>query len=597
MAIMDSGSNYSFFEGVPKAKVNRSALDKSYVNSLTLSEGAIVPIYTEHTIMRDSYDIYIQSIIDVINPPRVQLASRQRAFYHFYWMSYDQLWKKAQIFFSKGRTTSQYTASSQITVPQITLSAWSRGSLADYLGFNVANYSSGTVTFSALKFMAYLRVVRDRYLNQRLHCIYLENVASRDISDPDLSYTDAALILDFMYPQDDSDFRIDSPQWIALTASQTAIDYLFGECWYRNFADDYFTTAQTTPIYANEPEIPLTLNPLALYIYPKLTEEEFNEYTFGGGFKRIALTEGQKTEDSSTVTIPSFGTEYSATLHNSYSDYSEIATALARNFGVNNIPHSTGVNGLTINAIRNAESATLILEKMAKCPNGTYGEFAQVMFGENPKSAKDFSPYYIGGDYMPITFRQVVNTAGSLGGNIQGDVTGLGQAAGSGKIGHLEADDFGLILGVVSIMPDTYYITGIQREDTYTVAEDFFLPDRAQLGMQAILNKELYNDPSDPDNDGVFGYINRYDELRYRMNECHGAVADPNNAMEIAAKIQSREFSSRPTLSPQFVTTKDNINDHWLSKEDYPPYFLQILNGVRLVRAIPYKAEAANFGM
>lgn len=596
MAIMDSGSNYSFFEGVPKAKVNRSALDKSYVNSLTLSEGAIVPFYTEHTIMKDSYDIYIQSIIDVINPPRVQLASRQRAFYHFYWMSYDQLWKQAQIFFSKGRTTSQYTTASQITVPQITLSTWKRGSLADYLGFNVANYSSGSVTFSALKFMAYLRVVRDRYLNQRLHCIYLENVASRDISDSDLSYSDAALILDFMYPQDDSDFRIGSPQWIALTASQTAIDYLFGECWYRNFADDYFTTAQTTPIYADEPEIPLSLNPLGLYIYPKLNADDkiFTDSTYEYG-ANIGYQVRQYTEGGSTIHQSSVFLEDSP--DTAYQQYSGISNMIAQNWGVNNIPNRTAVTGMTINAIRNAESATLILEKMAKCPNGTYGEFAQVMFGENPKSARDYSPYYIGGDYMPITFRQVVNTAGSLGGNIQGDVTGLGQAAGSGKIGHLEADDFGLILGVVSIMPDTYYITGLQREDTYTVAEDFYLPDRAKLGMQAILNKELYNDPSDDANDGVFGYINRYDELRYRMNECHGAVADITNAIDIAAKIQSREFSSRPTLTPQFVSTKDNINDHWLSKEDFPPYFLQILNGVRLVRAIPYKAEAADFGM
>lgn len=629
MAIMDSGSNYSFFEGVPSAQVGRSAFDKSYIDSFTAKQGQIIPCYTEYTMMRDTYKIMIEAIINVCNPPKVQLLSRQRAFFHFYWLSFAQIWKEAQIFFSKGRTTSQYTSSNNITVPKITLSSWSRGSLADYLGFNFVNTSGISLfTCNALKFMAYLRIVRDRYLNQRLHCLYLENVASGDIVDSDLSAADAKLILDFMYPADDSDFRIGSAQWNALVTSQTAVDYLFGECWYRNYADDYFTTAQTTPIYQNEPEIKISIPELVFAARDVVQNSAVVGNESGGFFTAIkdnsqvnADTTGHSQGDTVNYsdlklspynghsgifskyvlgtttlagqTVPAWKADTTST---ELSTAEAITAVLNANVGLSSAG-SQYISGLTMNAIRNCESATLILEKMAKCPNGSYGEFAKVMFGENPKSANDYSPYYIGGDYLPIVFTQVVNTAGTQNGNIQGEITGRGLAAGSGYIGSFDSDDFGLIIGVVSIMPDTYYTTGLQREDTYETAEDFFLPDRAELGMQAILNKEIYNDAAAINhNNDVFGYINRFEELRYRMNECHGLVAD-DSVFDFGAMIQSRKFNSLPTLTPDFVTTKDNIDNDWLSVSDMPPYIVQVLNSVRAIRPIPYKAEPATFGM
>ena len=124
------------------------------------------------------------------------------------------------------------------------------------------------------------------------------------------------------------------------------------------------------------------------------------------------------------------------------------------------------------------------------------------------------------------------------------------------------------------------------------------MPDRAELGKQAILNKELYNDPQDIDNDDIFAWQNRFDELRYRANEVHGDLADES---KLYAKpyIQTRIFGSRPTLTPEFLTTKDNIDEDWLSEDAdiHIPFLVQIGNKVNAIRPLPYRAEPATFGM
>ena len=251
-----------------------------------------------------------------------------------------------------------------------------------------------------------------------------------------------------------------------------------------------------------------------------------------------------------------------------------------------------GLSGLTIDAIRNCESATLILEKMAKT-DGSYGEFARAMFGETPKSAYDFKATLVGASYQEILFSQVLNTTS----NNQGSITGIGISSGKGNIGKFHSDDYGYLLTMCSVMPDTYYCTGLKREDTYQTSDDFYLPERSQLGMQAVLNKELYNDITDYEhNDDVFGYQNRFDEMRYRANEVHGKVADLSNN-SFSPYIQTRHFQSRPTLTPEFVTTKDNISTNWLSHETEVPYIIQIAHRVTAIRPLPYRATPATFGM
>lgn len=643
MKVKDSGSNYSFYNGSPKAKnLPRSVFDLSHINTMTAKLGLRYPVWTQHTLPNEDYKIDVEAVARVVNPPVVPLMSKQRILFHTYWMSYYQLWKQAQLFFDKGRNKKQYSESSSISIPVIKLNNWKRGSLADFLGFNCANSFSEddnkTLTVPALKFMAYLRIWRDCYLNQRIYSSWLLSLISNASHSSTMRKT-YQIIYDFLFPVDDADFRIGSSQWDALIKDSNAMNFLLTNLKYADFADDYFTRAQLSPMYVDDDDIPnIDISSGSGGGVFALRDTAFakkypNGYNFGRsdtpdgywdafsagttgttGPEYFAMRNSYDTvkvsnrsfpgflsNPPSDIVLPQIFSNLSVTSENSQNVSSERQTdlvdALNNTFKID--LSSSGVSGITIDSIRRCESATLILEKMAKT-DGSYAQYAKAFFGERPKSAYDFRPTYVGGSYQSVVYSQVLNTTSDN----QGKVTGIGISSGSGNIGRFHSDDYGLFVTIMTIVPDTYYCQGLNREDTYEVAEDFYLPERAQLGMQGILEKEIYNqtDDKEADNNKLFGYQNIYDELRYRANEVHGDVADVDSASgsvgaSFSPYIQTRYFKSAPTLTPSFLTMEDNINNSWLSAKDEPPFIVQIANKVQAVRPVPYRAKPATFGM
>ena len=613
--VKDKGSNYPFNKVAPKALPPRSLFDLSYLNSFTAVQGALIPFYFQHSLMNEDYTFGNEAVCRVVNPPTVPLLSRQRIYFHLYWCSYTQLWKKAQIFFDKGRLTM--TPPESILLPTFSAvrgDVAKRGSLFDYLGINVVNNGNetSTVEVPALKFMMYLKVWRDYYCNKRIFSAWLKRQYQTT------SQEWYRILGEFLFPADDEDFRIGSSQWDAFIANADCLSF-FTSLKYRDWTDDYFTTMQMTPLYSDEvPSIDFgaVADDIQSEFYSRIPSSnsgttvfnsEFlkgNIPTFGpfgvklgsafnGGKDGVYIGSYKDLDGSKFVYGPgdkqdfeNASTRISASLVEAFND----------SFGIRSKGELSLQSSLTIDKIRNCMAETAILEKLAKT-DGTYGEYARAMFGERPKSAYDMRPTFVGGTYQPIVFSQVVSTAVSKEDTKikpQGSVTGLGLSSADGFIGKHHSDDYGLYLGLVSIMPDTYYCQGLQREDTYQTSDDFYLPERAGLGMQAVLQDELYNTAGS--HDVVLGYQNRYDELRYRCNEVHGKVADDNNE-SFSPYIQTRIFKSAPTLSPEFLTTKDNIPNKWLSSAEEVPYILQVANKVRAVRPVPYKAEPTSFGM
>lgn len=613
--VKDKGSNYPFNKSAPKALPPRSLFDLSYLNSFTAVQGALIPFYFQHSLMNEDYTFGNEAVCRVVNPPTVPLLSRQRIYFHLYWCSYTQLWKKAHIFFDKGRLTMAPPESILLpTFSAVRGDVAKRGSLFDYLGINVVNNGNevATVEVPALKFMMYLKVWRDYYCNKRIFSAWLKRMYSTT------SQEWYRILGEFLFPADDEDFRIGSSQWDAFIANADCLSF-FTSLKYRDWTDDYFTTMQMTPLYSdNVPSIDFgattteieselyakthqfdngfnvsnsnmsKFNSAPSFVYP-LTDELRSQL---GYFGILADNDGTSKK---FYTVNSQAPKIS--LDGSVGGTASILESLNGTFGIRSKSGELALqSSLTIDKIRNCMAETIILEKLAKT-DGTYGEYARAMFGERPKSAYDMRPTFVGGTYQPIVFSQVVSTAVSKKDTEikpQGSVTGLGLSSAEGFIGKHHSDDYGIYLGIMSIMPDTYYCQGLQREDTYQTSDDFYLPERAGLGMQAVLQDELYNTAGS--HDIVLGYQNRYDELRYRANEVHGKVADDTNE-SFSPYVQTRIFKSAPTLSPEFLTTKDNIPNKWLSSAEEVPYIIQVANKVRAVRPVPYKAEPTSFGM
>lgn len=608
--VKDSGSNYSFGEKMIKPRQQFSQFDLSYINTLTAKQGQLIPVYFSYYYPGDEFNYNLESLIRVVNPPVVPLASRQRVFFHFYRIDYTQLWYYFEPMARRGYTGNFEAVLPRVTAPLAVFKngeddtdgyifnpMLARGSLADFLGFNFSDYSyqSGDediqVSLPALPFLAYQRIFRDYYLNKNLNI------------DSDLGKV--------FLPETDMDLLIQgkSPQHLTLDGSSDEVDeplnkLAFGELRYRNWTDDYFTTALPWPMRGDIPVIELSqpeigirgdsgIKPLYFDVV-KAVIDGTDHYSNIVGIPSSGGSPGYgslaNSLNSVSVGVNDFGANGSigafSTLGSDASTYGDV------NIPPNFIKAQLDIANLLISQpqLKLLWTNTLISEKLART-DGTYLEFVQSFFGETPSHARQHMAEYLGGTYQPIVFQQVLQTAPGESGTL-GTIGGQGISSSQGHVGRFKADDFGVCMCIMSIMPDTYYCQGWNKEHLYQTQDDLPLPERALLGMQPVTQAEIFYDPRDTDNEKnsiLFGYQNRLDELRYRSNEIHGEIANPNNR-SFNPYTQARLFAEAPNLNQNFVTTNGTIRNDWLSSPDEFPYMVQIANRVSAVRQYPYHA-------
>ena len=110
------------------------------------------------------------------------------------------------------------------------------------------------------------------------------------------------------------------------------------------------------------------------------------------------------------------------------------------------------------------------------------------------------------------------------------------------------ASEFGLIMGIMSVMPRTTYQQGIDRQWLRQTKYDFYFPEFANLSEQAIERVELYASANPTENTTIFGYQSRYDEMRFKRNMVCGQLRSSLNYWHLG-----RVFSNAPVLNDDFI--------------------------------------------
>ena len=115
-----------------------------------------------------------------------------------------------------------------------------------------------------------------------------------------------------------------------------------------------------------------------------------------------------------------------------------------------------------------------------------------------------------------------------------------------------------MIIGLVNVRADLTYQQGINRMFSRQTRWDFYWPALAHLGEQTILNKEIYAQGTEADDD-VFGYQERWAEYRYYPSQITGkfrsTFSQPLDYWHL-----SQEFESLPTLSSAFIEDNPPID-------------------------------------
>ena len=183
------------------------------------------------------------------------------------------------------------------------------------------------------------------------------------------------------------------------------------------------------------------------------------------------------------------------------------------------------VEPTTINSLRTAFRVQEWLEKAARAGR-RYAESVLAYFGVKPEDARLQRPEYITGTQTPVMISEVLNTTGTED-LPQGNMSGHALSFTTGKYGSYYTKEHGCIIGIMSIRPKTAYQNGIERSWFRKEPTDFYFPEFAHLGEQAIKTREIFAYTVASEDD--WGYIPRYAEYRFKNNRVAGDFRDSLN--------------------------------------------------------------------
>lgn len=213
----------------------------------------------------------------------------------------------------------------------------------------------------------------------------------------------------------------------------------------------------------------------------------------------------------------------------------------------------TGATGTTLNAFRTAVAMQQYLERDARM--GTrYTEFVWGMFRVRTADARLNRPEFIGaggGDVLTTAIPQTSATGLTGGTTPAGTLAASGYAGGGGGFTY-SCSEHGYIITLVAATVDITYSQGMRKMWSVSTRYDYPVPLLANLGEQAMANREIYCDGSA--NDALtFGYVPRWDEYRTIPSQISG-IYKPRAAGNIAYWHSSENFAALPALNSAFIT-------------------------------------------
>lgn len=540
----------------------RSAFDRSHTVLTDADMGVLVPIFIDEVLPGDVVDLYNQNIIRS-QPLVTPIYHRLAAYCHYFFVPWRIVCKEWERFISGGRSGDE-----TVTLPQLGWESFAsnpagyrvtRYGLYDYFGLPMFNPSTGVAVDSKafqptdindLYWRAYWAIWRDYFRDsnhqyeypQSQHLSGLLPAATPVGEDPDEMIDNlAAYVQSFT---DEGELIADRPAY---------------RCW----SKDYFTSALPWQQRGTGPAVPL------------------------------AGTANAQWPTSRFMLAPPdipVGTSSSAS-----TGILQINNANARQnaqdfFNSNTI--TWGASGIDIADLRFAVQTEKWMERNARA-GYRYNEFLKAHFGVAPSDSTLQRPEYIGGTRQPVIISEVIQNS-QTDTTPQGNMAGHGMSVGEGRVGRYRVQEFGCIIGMMSIMPEAIYQQGVPRMFTRRTRFDHYFPEFAHLSEQEIYNQEIFYQNEDMLGDhGRFGFQGAWDEYRNRQSYVTGKLASSLNMWHL-----SRNFAELPELNPDFLTTEQFVRSRrnaWavtgVQSNLQGEFLIQWRNIVKMVRPMPYISD------
>lgn len=548
----------NIFSSTPSPKIPRAKFDLSHEIKLDADAGQIIPIGLWETVPGDSFKIGAECVIRTI-PMKTPMLQEVNAYVHYFYVPYRILVDDQEdwtVFFTGGKDGLETAAPLPKWNPTSSTSRGDNGmpsgsamySLWDYFGFPV-----GLTNFTS---------------------------NGAPLSFPKRAYNS---IWNWFYRDEN---RQDEVDWDSETIQ------------FRNIQKDYFSSALPWIVKGSMPTIPMS-GTLSLQ---QLGIQQAYVNLYNGGLITADMETATNRDGYIGTKTDSNGLSTASTsVFVKPNHYTNLSTNDSK-FPLNNVS-ALGVNlgdavKVKLDDLRNLLAQERWLQTNALC--GTrYDEFLLAHYGTAPRSEVLDQPQYIGGVKMPMIISEVAQTSSTDSTTPQGNLTGNGLTASSQHVGSYKCKEFGLIIGLLSVLPTQSYFQGIPRAWLKEDRFDFYTPEFANLDSQAVWNEEIYATAASSFNSAdIFGYQGRFDELRYLPSRiCGGFRTSKYDDWHMARKFDSAPALNGDFLSAKYYSTQDGKRVFTIQEDDFTTddaertLLINFRNIISAVRPLPYMAK------
>lgn len=529
---MSRNENSHFALNPTNIDISRSKFERDSSYKTSFDVGQLIPFYLDEVLPGDTFQIRTSKVVRM--QPLVSAPMDNLYFDTYYFFVPNRLvwehWKQ----FNGENTQSAWVPQTEYAIPQITAPSggWSVGSLADYFG--IPTGISG-LSVSSLPFRAYALIVNEWFRDENL--------------------------------QQPLNIPVDDTTVVGTNGGDYVTDIAKGgKPFIAAKYHDYFTSALPAP--QKGPDVTIALaNGSQLPVIS--TDVDNTKYLSKSSALHYAarLSSGQVLPVGSVMPAGSLASSFSGPGTLLFNDADSGVVSVGKSSATSHVAPTFPANlhalvdgdvdVMTINQLRMAFQIQKLYEKDAR--GGTrYVEILKSHFGVTSPDARLQRPEYLGGNRIPITINQILQTSETAN-------TPQGNVAGQSLTSDVHGDfirsftEHGFVIGLCVARYDHTYQQGIARMWSRKTRFDYYWPVLANIGEQAILNKEIYAQGTAKDNE-VFGYQEAWADYRYKPSVVTGEMRS-GHANTLDSWHFADYYKSQPYLSAEWIhEDKSNID-------------------------------------